>query len=621
MNGPVISAMSEGATRARPIESYLADLHRSLASDMSGEVATYIPELGHADPKSFGISLATVDGTVYSVGDTDLPFTIQSMSKPFTYGRAVQVLGRDAVLAKVGVEPTGEAFNSIVLDTVHNRPFNPMVNAGAIAVAALLPGETPAARSAGMQSLFSDLAGRPLSVDQSVFESERETGHRNRAIAYMMLNSGMITRDPAEILDLYFEQCSYLVTCEDMAIMAATLANHGTNPRTGQRVFEPEVVRDILTLMSTCGMYNYAGEWAYEVGIPAKSGVAGGIIAVIPGQLGVAVYSPPLDRHGNSIRGVKVCQKLSADFALHVFSDRTNVATVVRREVRGNVIASKRIRATAERALLDAEGHRLAVIEVQGGLYFGSAEILARRLTALAAGSAGLVLDVKRVNYTDPSAEHLIAQTIAGLPKDLRVALTNLAPDGPLARLFGLVRSADFAHRVEFFEDVDRALEAYEDMLLASLQSSGLPTKYALGDLDILRGLTRDELKLMESAVNSFQFAKGEQVIRTGDEARLFFVIARGSASISITLGDGQRRRVASVGPGHTFGEMAILDGGRRSADVFADEPMICYGFSVDRIHELAKDHPQLYSTILVNMVKTLSDRLRRANDEIRALD
>lgn len=621
MTGTGISNFAVTGAKARPIETYLADLHQVLAADMSGEVATYIPELAHADPKSFGISLATVDGTIYSVGDTNQPFTIQSMSKPFTYGWVLQELGRDAVLKKVGVEPTGEAFNSIVLDTVHNRPFNPMVNAGAIAVAALLPGADAKARSRAMGALFSDLAGRPLSVDQAVFQSERDTGHRNRAIAYMMLNSGMIDRDPAEILDLYFEQCSYLVTCEDMALMAATLANHGTNPRTGQRVFQPEVVRDILTLMSTCGMYNYAGEWAYEVGIPAKSGVAGGIMAVIPGQLGVAVYSPPLDRHGNSIRGVKVCQKLSADFALHLFSDRTNVATVVRREVRANVIASKRIRAKAERDVLDAEGHRIAVIEVQGGLFFGSAEILARRLTTLAAGSIGLIIDVKRVNYTDPSAEQLIAQTIASLPAGVHVALTNLDAGGPLARLHGMVTHPDFARKIAFFEDVDRALESYEDLLLESLKGGGLPTKFALADLDILRGLSKADLKLMESAVNSFQFAKGEQIIRAGDEARLFFVIARGSASIFITLPDGTKRRVATVGPGFTFGEMAILDGGRRSADVFADEPLVCYGFSVERIHELAKDAPQLFSTILVNMVKTLSDRLRRANDEIRALD
>lgn len=621
MFGNTVLPAPSASAIAQPIQTYLCDLHARLSGDMTGEVATYIPELGRADPKSFGISLATVDGTLYSVGDTNLPFTIQSMSKPFTYGRAVQILGRAGVLEKVGVEPTGEAFNSIVLDNVHNRPFNPMVNAGAIAVAALLSGDTAKERSTGMQQLLSDLAGRPLEVDQAVFLSERETGHRNRAIAYMMLNSGMITRDPADILDLYFEQCSYLVTCEDMALMAATLANHGTNPRTGQRVFEPEVVRDILTLMSTCGMYNYAGEWAYEVGIPAKSGVSGGIIAVIPGQLGVAVYSPPLDRHGNSIRGVKVCQSLSADFALHLFSDRTNVATVVRREVRGGVVMSKRVRAQAERAMLDAEGHRLALLEVQGGLYFGSAEILARRITTLAMGSTGLIIDFKRVNYADPSAEHLIAQTIAGLPAGLRVALTNLSPDGPLSRLYSVVQTKDLAEKVEFYEDSDRALEDYEDMLLANLARTGLPTKYALADLDILRGLPKDELKLLESAVNSFQFDKGEQIIRMGDEAKLFFVIARGSASVSITLADGQRRRVASVGPGYSFGEMAILDGGRRSADVFADEPMICYGFSVDRIHELAKDHPTLYSTILANMVKTLSDRLRRANDEIRALD
>ena len=191
----------------------------------------------------FGIALATVDGEIHATGDDEHIFTIQSISKPFMYGYALQHYGRDYVLRHVGVEPTGEAFNSIVLDEVHNRPFNPMVNAGAIAVAALMPGNTVEERIATMIDLFSDLAGRRLEIDEQVFQSENATGHRNRAIAYMMLNTGMIERDPIDALDLYFRQCSITVSCRDLAMMSATLANDGVNPLTGVEVFSPLCAR------------------------------------------------------------------------------------------------------------------------------------------------------------------------------------------------------------------------------------------------------------------------------------------------------------------------------------------------------------------------------------------
>jgi glutaminase len=214
----------EAGTASAPIENFLSELHHRLAGISAGKVADYIPELGKADPGLFGIALATVDGELYATGDAAQGFTIQSVSKPFMYGYALQHYGRERVLRHVGVEPTGEAFNSIVLDEVANRPFNPMVNAGAIAVAALMQGDTREARIETMLDLFSHLAGRKLGIDddEAVFASEHATGHRNRAIAYMMLNTGMIARDPEEVLDLYFRQCSIIVTCRDLAVMAAT---------------------------------------------------------------------------------------------------------------------------------------------------------------------------------------------------------------------------------------------------------------------------------------------------------------------------------------------------------------------------------------------------------------
>ena len=185
--------------------------------------------------------------------------------------------------------------------------------------------------------------------------SEQATGHRNRAIAYMMLNFGMIKRDPNEVLDLYFRQCSVLVTCRDLAIMAATLANDGANPLTGEAVFDIQYVRDMLSVMNSCGMYDYAGEWAYEVGMPAKSGVSGCIIAVIPGQIGIGVFSPPIDQQGNSVRGIRVCQEISKEFELHAFNNRTNVRSVIRRDYRADLVRSNRLRTPEERKILARE--------------------------------------------------------------------------------------------------------------------------------------------------------------------------------------------------------------------------------------------------------------------------
>jgi len=306
-----------------PLRDTLRDLHARYAPLMSGTVASYIPELAKMDPKLFGISVATVDGQLFDVGDYQQQFTIQSVSKPFTYGLALEDHGLAGVLAKVGVEPTGEAFNAIVLDEISNRPFNPMVNAGAIAVADLVKGVDLPDRVNRMIRMFSNYAGRDLHVDNSVYMSERATGHRNRAIAHLMLNFGMVSDKIDDALELYFQQCSILVTCHDLAVMGATLANGGVNPLTGKQALPREYVKNVLSIMFSCGMYDYAGQWGYSVGIPAKSGVGGGIVAVVPGQIGIGLFSPALDVKGNSVRGIKVCEDLSQRFGLHSFEAGT----------------------------------------------------------------------------------------------------------------------------------------------------------------------------------------------------------------------------------------------------------------------------------------------------------
>lgn len=301
------------------LQEHLDDLLHRYQPLRAGKVADYIPELAKMDPDLFSICVATVDGQIYEAGDADQLFTVQSISKVFMHGLALEDHGRDYLLTKVGVEPTGDAFNAIVLDEQSKRPYNPMVNAGAIAITSLIKGSSPSERLDRLLDLFRRYVGHDVFIDMPTFVSERMTGHRNRAMAHLMLNFGMIDANIEAALDLYFQQCSVMVNCRDLAVMAATLANYGVNPLTAEQAVAGRYIRDILSVMHTCGMYNFAGEWTYRVGLPAKSGVCGGIIAIVPNQIGIAVFSPPLDARGNSVRGVKVCEDFSEQLGLHLF--------------------------------------------------------------------------------------------------------------------------------------------------------------------------------------------------------------------------------------------------------------------------------------------------------------
>lgn len=322
---------------AKPLDAIqiaLEDAHSRCLQDRSGQLADYIPELARVEPDAFGLAIVTANGALYGVGDIDTPFTIQSVSKAFAYALALAHFGRDAVRARVGIEPSGDAFNAIEFDPVTHRPFNPMVNAGAITVAGLLHEAWGDAALDRVVERFSQAAGRPLDIDEAVYHSEAQTGHRNRAIAHLLLASGALLAPVHEAVDLYFRLCSIRVTARDLAAMAATLANMGQNPTTQVDVFELGAVRDTLAVMSSCGMYDYSGAWMCDVGIPAKSGVGGGVIGVVNRQLGIGSFSPRLDAKGNSVRGVQAMRLLSDELGLHVH-DPTNVgSTLVGRLIR-----------------------------------------------------------------------------------------------------------------------------------------------------------------------------------------------------------------------------------------------------------------------------------------------
>jgi len=270
-----------------PITVVLENLYDKYKDNHDGELANYIPELEKVDPNSFSISLATLDGKVHHVGTKDEEFTIMSCSKPFVYGMALQEHGAEAVQERVGVEPTGDSFDSIIKLDSSNRPHNAMINAGAIVIADMIRGDSPQDRLEKFYQCFESFIGH-------------------------------------ETLDLYVQQCAMKITTQDLALMGATLANKGKNPKTGIQAISPEYTRNVLSVMLTCGLYDYSGEWVYDVGLPAKTGVSGGTVVAIPGVGGLAIHSPRLDTFGNSVRGIKVCEDMSQELGLHIFDAEFN---------------------------------------------------------------------------------------------------------------------------------------------------------------------------------------------------------------------------------------------------------------------------------------------------------
>lgn len=283
-----------------------------------GQLPSYIPELKKGNPKLAGVALQTTTG-LYEAGDTRVDFTLQSISKVFSLLVAIEERGAEAVFAKVGSEPTGDSFNSIVkLETSEQKPLNPMINAGAIAVCSLIPGDTVEERFSLVAGLLEKILERPITIDEAVYRSEKETGHRNRALAYFLKDINCLEGDVEEVLDLYFRQCSILVNCADLARIGMFLATKGINGA-GAPLVSAHAVRLVSTFMVTCGMYNGSGEFAIQVGIPAKSGIAGGILGVVPGRYGVATFGPALDRKGNSVVGIAMLKRLSEVLDFSIF--------------------------------------------------------------------------------------------------------------------------------------------------------------------------------------------------------------------------------------------------------------------------------------------------------------
>lgn len=596
-----------------PVEQVLAALHARYAALNDGAAATYIPELAKADPRHFGLALCMGDGFVCTAGEADVPFTVQSISKAVVYGLALQDHGRAGVRARIGVEPSGDPFNAIEFDRRTNRPFNPMVNAGAIAATALVKGADPAERMGRIVAAFEAFTGRMPALDEAVYRSEHATGHRNRAIAWLELNAGVIGGDVDAHLDLYFRQCSLLVTARDLAVMAATLAHGGVNPVTGRRALDSEHVRDVLSVMATSGMYDYAGAWFFDVGLPAKSGVGGGIAAALPAQLGIGAYAPLLDGNGNSLRGIRACEDLARELKLHLLDHRGGMRPALRHTYRGSEVRSKRVRRASMAAKLDRIGRAIIVHEIQGALSFASADMLTRHVLTASDGATRIVLDGSRLTSLDAVAADLLDRLAAILAADRR-QLQLVLPAGPDIVLPPVLAAAGGVG-----SDVDALLEAGEQALLGEAADAHGPLD--LAEVDVVRDLDPADRARLQPHLVSVAFAAGQHLVREGEQADRLFLLTAGYVNVLVQVGAGEaRRRIGTIEAGGIVGETALFGAGERTADVVAGNPVQGYALSRDAFAALGQSDAALQARLLVVVGASLATRLRRANAEIRAL-
>jgi glutaminase len=596
-----------------PLLRFLTDCHAGFSAETGGAVADYIPELGKADPDHFGVSLATIDGHVYEVGDTRIAFTVQSMSKPFVFALALDTLGAARVESSIGVEPSGEPFNSIRLNA-DNHPFNPMVNSGAIACSGLIHEAKGAGAFDCIRESLSRFAGRDLGVDQAVFASESATGDRNRAIAYLLRNSGVIKDNVEAVVETYFRQCSILVTARDIAIMAATLANHGRNPVTGEQVVTPYAISRTLSVMTSAGMYDYAGEWIYRVGIPAKSGVGGGILAALPARLGLGSYSPRLDAHGNSVRGIKVCEALSAHYDLHMLNRSDDARNSIIADYDLGKSSSRRSRRPGEQKILAAHHSDVRILELVGALSLANVDYISRQIATKPQPQI-MIFDLRRVATLTRAASRLLIEAFRELAAfKVTVVISGAARSSPIWHSFSEWTGG--TSNLRNYPVLDDAIEWAEDQIVyrhgGTIDSNELT---GLSEQALLAGLTADEIAALAKLGTIRTYQPGQRIIAAEEPPSSLFFLLRGVVHVKLPAGI----RLATLTAGMAFGEMALLEA-KRSADVLTDKSVTVLEVPLADFERFREDHPRIGERFMRNLAQLLADRLIVANAKVNLL-
>lgn len=540
-----------------PIQQYLETLLAQVQALDSGEPYGIHPAGREPRPSDFGICLATVDGRVYSVGVSDQEFSIQSISKPLSYGLALTDHGFDAVDEKVDVEPSGDPFNQISLDPETGRPPNAMVNAGALAISGMLRGGGGKSVMRRIVDTYSRCAGRDLTSSRSVFDVEIRQSDRNHSLAYLLSSVGIIENDPTRTLEVYLRQCAVQVTCRDLALMAATLANGGTQPLTGESVFEIDVVERVLSVMMTAGMYDDAGAWVSRVGMPAKSGVGGGTLAVLPGQAGLAVFSPPLDGHGNSVRGLETCRRMSEDMEMHFVRAARSGRSAVRDTVEISQLPSRVRRTVEEAQVLEEHGHRARIVEVTGDLFFAGTESLVRAVSELEDTVEFVVLDLSHVYDAGRLAQRMLTGLRRQLAEGGREMVLVLGDDAPVIGATG--PAGPDGTDTAVFGGLGEAVEYCEDALLVRYGAPPTATeRVPVTASPVLAGLEAAERTRLAELMEHRLHADGDVIRRVGQRFGGVHFIVAGRINTIATDPDGERIRLNTLGAGMTFGELAL---------------------------------------------------------------
>lgn len=566
-----------------PIQRILDQVLADVRELRGGEPYPVHPAGRAPDPEDFGICLATVDGQVYSAGAAGTEFSIQSISKPFTYALALADHGFETVDEKVDVEPSGDPFNQISLAPDTGRPPNAMVNAGALAVASMIRGSggKPALRR--ITELYSGCAGRELTSSKSVFDVEMRHSDRNHALAFLLRSFGIIDDDPTRALETYLRQCAVQVTARDLALMAATLANGGTNPLTGNEVLSMQIVERVLSVMMTSGMYDDAGSWASEVGMPAKSGVGGGTLAVLPGQAGLAVFSPPLDGHGNSVRGVETCRRLSADMEMHFVRAARNGRSAVKAVVEISQLPSRVRRTEEEAEVLERSSGRACVVEVVGDLFFAGTESLVRTVSELGGEVEIVVLDLRQVHDVGRLGRDMLAELQRRLTAEHRECVLVTGEDSPAGAALRDVPANTFG-------SLGEAIEYCEDRVL---ERHGPPARPAprvpVTESPVLTALDRHERELLQSLMERRDYQDGDVIRRVGQRFGGVHFIVSGQVNTLASDPQGNRVRLNTLSAGMTFGELALGSEDRQETTekaVGAVELMVLTPEALDALEE-----------------------------------
>ena len=457
-------------------------------------------------------------------------------------------------------------------------------------------------------------AGRELDVDDAVYASESLTGDRNRAIGYLLRTNAVIKENVAAVLEVYFRQCAILVTARDIAVMAATLANRGVNPVTGERVMSAYAISRTLSVMTSSGMYDYAGEWIYRVGIPAKSGVGGGILAALPARLGLGSYSPKLDKHGNSVRSIKVCEALSAHYDLHMLNRSDDARNSIIADYDIGNSPSRRVRRPQEQDILTAHHQDVRVIELVGTLSFSNVDYVSRQLAAKPRPQL-VIFDLRRVTAMTRAGARLLAEEFRELAAHhVTVILSGIRRSSPDWNM--IAEWTEGLSNIRNYYLLDAAIEWAEDQVVYRYGGAiDFFEATELSDQSLLAGLSDEERTDLASLATVRTFQANEKIISTGDPASSLFFLRSGV--VHVTLSDGIR--LATLTAGMPFGEMALLEP-TRSADVFADMAATAYEIPLRDFERFRKQHPRAGERIMRNLAQLLADRLIMANARLNLL-